>query len=861
MKKQIHAFTALALCALAGYAAADNDFVGLRFLQETPSSPDLIAGGLGWQATLARSGVRLGRRAHVCFEEGGHGADGSWAGYFHADWADTGLIGPDAQLDIRDIDSKWASVRAECAYEENGKEHSFSVYVTRLSPAVVVEFTGERLRIFAGARIGGYSKADNEWSPPELKLTAPPPVPKYFAYPDGEETLVQELAMLEDLVAVGDEAIDGGWMLAWYGDMSRIRADADIGNRTIAADCPVLIVWSVAPRALEGGPDGVVMEFGGGMKRLAFFPLLGERLPRAVPGEQPKKWSGGSLANHSFPFAELPESELWARSFPPELAEQCRWWSERLAEVPMDAAETHTYDEAADILSVEGRVEFLKIADSGARLAPLPPGLALALRQKAPFLSVSGEPIDTGLTTKWGPYYGFDNSDSYAYTVNGLGAYAFQARTISAEAVEPAEVRAEFEAQLEKVLQAGVMAPWFPILSVGGYGPVDFPGRASHDGQRLLWGNPAENLYYITQCMEVAAPAQKERLARLAEQWQEKYPGEATIHMPAEADARREQYPPTILQIGKEWPNKEKNFHFLNKILPCESVYYMAEYYRQTGREPTEELLEIMAPYLARSDWASLGLLRGDKTLHRGERQGKKGAIVSNDPDYGRGGVDDINRLFAGCVGHIRVAKALGNKPEIERGMYFLARAAALRYDMEQWKYWLHDAKLMGLRPADAPVRSFYGAGLHTFARASPDDDPLIVGDMDEFTTRLREAYLHVHWKPNRLIAYRNMTPELGRFMRDTLQPQVAAYTRVVEQSNPEWYTPYADCTIAFETYCLHPEDSYQVFLARAWAAGDAPETLWKYADLPWVSTGDWYYIHKLAETIKAYRGVAWDKP
>ena len=45
----------------------------------------------------------------------------------------------------------------------------------------------------------------------------------------------------------------------------------------------------------------------------------------------------------------------------------------------------------------------------------------------------------------------------------------------------------------------------------------------------------------------------------------------------------------------------------------------------------------------------------------------------------------------------------------------------------------------------------------------------------------------------------------------------------------------------------------------HAWVRKTDAETLWKYADLPYVKTGDWYHIHKLAETIKAYRGVSWE--
>ena len=71
---------------------------------------------------------------------------------------------------------------------------------------------------------------------------------------------------------------------------------------------------------------------------------------------------------------------------------------------------------------------------------------------------------------------------------------------------------------------------------------------------------------------------------------------------------------------------------------------------------------------------------------------------------------------------------------------------------------------------------------------------------MDEYLLTMRECYVHVHWHPHRLIAYLNMVPELGRFLHDHLQREVADYVRIVEESNPEWYTPYADCTLSFET-------------------------------------------------------------
>ena len=38
--------------------------------------------------------------------------------------------------------------------------------------------------------------------------------------------------------------------------------------------------------------------------------------------------------------------------------------------------------------------------------------------------------------------------------------------------------------------------------------------------------------------------------------------------------------------------------------------------------------------------------------------------------------------------------------------------------------------------------------------------------------------------------------------------------------------------------------------------AGTEPERLERYLHVPWEKSGDLFYMHKLAKTIKAYRGV-----
>jgi len=814
--------------------------VGLHFTKQPDGS--VIAGGLGWRAATEKDGIRLGRRAHICFEEGGYGLEG-WCTYAGSDWADIGLVRPGpAALTPEDSESSWATVQSSFAYQEGGKAQTFRVYVTRLSPAVVFELTGKELRLFEGAKVSKFARGDASWVPPEQRLSVPPPVPKHFAT-EGAATSREE---------IGNLAVKS-WLLAWYGVDSRIRAEADIGHRTIAVDCPVLLVFSAPPATLAAGPDGLAVAFASeGVKRVAVLPLLGERLPKAVPGEKPKPYPahvGAFRANHEFQFADLPPTETWKDGLPKEVAAQCAWWAEHLREVPVSVTETHAYHAAADTLTVTGKVEFLRLADGGKRFAPLPPMLAVAARKKFSPLSLRGEPSSSGFMTKWGPYVGMEGGDGYAYSVKGLGRYAFEVRS-TGEGKEPEEVRRAFDREVAKVIEAGIMAPWFPILAVGGFGGR--ASRAHNEGHRLLWGIPGENLYFIGQCLDLATPEHRAKLTELARAWEAKYPSEKVAHMPATADAQREHYLPTIHKV-RPWPQRELNFHLLNNVLPCEAEYYLADYCRYAGEKPAA-LPRILEPYLARSDWASLGLLRGAKTLFKNDK-----GRDTFDRDYGKGGVDDANRLFAGLVGRVRLARMLGNQAEVERAMYHLARTAILRFAIEQWKYILHEDKFLALRPADAPPRSFFGTGLHTFGRKTPDDDPLVVAEMDEFLLTMRECYVHVHWHPHRLIAYLHMVPELGRFLQDHLKAEVGHYVRILEESNPEWYTPYADCTLSFETYSLHPADSYQAFLARAWVTGDPPERLWRYADLPWIGRGDWFYIHKLAETIRAYRGERWE--
>ena len=86
-------------------------------------------------------------------------------------------------------------------------------------------------------------------------------------------------------------------------------------------------------------------------------------------------------------------------------------------------------------------------------------------------------------------------------------------------------------------------------------------------------------------------------------------------------------------------------------------------------------------------------------------------------------------------------------------------------------------------------------------------------------------------------------------------------FLKFFEEMQSKWFLRHTDVMHigGSEQVYMHPTDSYQLFMAHAWIAGTPPEELEHYIDVPWRPVGDLFHIHKLAETIKAYRGVRWE--
>jgi hypothetical protein len=48
--------------------------------------------------------------------------------------------------------------------------------------------------------------------------------------------------------------------------------------------------------------------------------------------------------------------------------------------------------------------------------------------------------------------------------------------------------------------------------------------------------------------------------------------------------------------------------------------------------------------------------------------------------------------------------------------------------------------------------------------------------------------------------------------------------------------------------------------MAEAYILDETPQKLSTYIDIPWLQDGDFFYMQKLAETIKAFSGIQWSE-
>ncbi len=257
--------------------------------------------------------------------------------------------------------------------------------------------------------------------------------------------------------------------------------------------------------------------------------------------------------------------------------------------------------------------------------------------------------------------------------------------------------------------------------------------------------------------------------------------------------------------------------------------------------EEWKAIQAMLEPYLRSLDWASLGFFK------------RPGA--SQFTMQGPGGAPDANAHFAGLVGYIRLARKVGDVEAETLGWGLLACAAMLRFGMEKYPNYLQENRLYVL-PQEPDwfikfSRGPWSGRLYTYHWTRPLDDVRTIACMDQFGVQFDDTLDWYHGTG--LPQLRGLTPELARFFKDYLRPEIEAFVQRVEQNSPDWYLALANAFVGAEFYYQQPQESYAIFLAKAWILDEKPEQLEQYLDVPWMQCGDLYYVHKLAVCLEAH--------
>ncbi len=631
-------------------------------------------------------------------------------------------------------------------------------------------------------------------------------LPGFYAVGAGEAV---KAGRLEETVDIPEGA---KWLLLWNGRNTR-----PLG----AKDNLLLIVPGPGLRRAElAKAGGIDLFFGQGGVKAALLLLDGVG---TSPVSETKNWASGGV--------------------PGAVVERCRWWAERLGEFPVDASESYEYEGESDRVSVKYDFKYMKLFDGGQRVAPLPPMLALAAKQgfgsgESPAkLDFSGSVVYAGTPTLFGPCAVIEGVSGYTWTLEGLKRYACQTRKEGAAVDEAQAYQKKVAAEVGKIVEAAPLAPW-----------VFYDDSFADDMNRrtLYWGDAGENVYFLAEMTDLLSGGEKETLVKYLADYQQKFPPEQYGRILPTIGARREFYYLEKSFLEVPLPEEER----LEKGPSLYSLYGLSRYCSQTGAKLEaarwEKCHGLFGEFLEGRDWATLFWFQGG---------GGHGP-----------GVAACNQNFAGLVGLIRLARQAGDASVEKLAFGQLANAATLRYGMGKYRQWLYEtgAVTMPFDPQWQPVLQArdWTAQLTTYDCTRPIDDIQQIYWLDAYNVRTGTFDPHGWPRVTRpyQLPFMYMTPELGRFLADHLKAECARHVRAAEEFQPDWYISWAEAALGTEHNMDQPCDAYNNFIARAWILGQSPQELRRYIDVPHLAVGDYFYMHKLAEIARAYRGVTWQE-
>jgi hypothetical protein len=723
----------------------------------------------------------------------------------------------------------WSAGRLVATFEGGAR---LTLHASLMSPGIVVEASTDRLRLFAG-RHERLVSADNRGRLkvlgfPNQPAPTGPVAPAFAAVPKGRAV---EAAAIAD--AAPTPPADDAWMLVYWADKTHFaRSDWPLAGQGFQrdaqkADCPLLLVFAAAPKSVRPAKEGGLDFTFAGAARLVVLPIAAAPMPASA-------------------------TQAWREAIPDDVAATCRRLAAFARQYPISARRAFHYDAARDEAAFTETFRFAPVGEGGRKLAPLPPMVAVAMRGGMA-IDASTKLTDLPAATQFGPASGAEGRDSVSWTVKGLSRYVELPRR-RPPAGAARELQAELSQQVARLLEAGRLLPWSYADNV----PInDSRGE-------LYWAEPGEALYLLVGLCPLLGEAQAARLADYMSGLREFYPPEKVPLMPIDRGKPRGGYDPGASKAGKAIARERGG------RVSVFALYGLERCVALTGRKPDaaswQACRKLLADAFVEQGWATLYLLgHGDRRLPWA-RDKQEGAPTSQWRGDRPAAVVNANRMFAGAVGAVRLARLMNDAEAEQLAWRLLARAAVLRCAMGKLPAWRIAAGLAKL-PEDPTWQwriesGSWGGCLETPHWSRPEHDVRQVVELGQDGPRLDDfagtgGDLWQQRVTAQLVAFRYLTPELAAFLRDHLKAETAELVRRIELNLPHWYASFSEAILGWEHSMNHPSDAFQVFLARAWVLEEGPQRLVRWLDVPWLARGDLFYMNKLAETIRAHRGEA----
>lgn len=728
-----------------------------------------------------------------------------------------GPVGIDlGEINVPGATGAFASERADWSMNESIFSYGgqqLKLTASRLTPALLIQSPATSLNLFAG-NVPTYKFDGKKVS----DVSNAPSFPKYVAFASDTGASVSQIGAQPVAVPANTR-----WILLWYGNQSHFadtRKPLSYINlpasNAYQADLPMLVLFQSAPTQVQrGAQGGVQLTFAGASEALAILPLYGRQ---TLPTTQ---------------------TEAWGVALPADVFQHANTWAARQCQFPLTAREEYGYDNASDSVNITERFTYQPVcAGNSTPFAPVPPMLALA--HEALELRFSGTLINDALPTEFGPLTGIENANSYTWSMTGLAGIVDTRSTLGGGTV-PDDLQQELVDQVQRITQAGHLRPWIFIDGVP---------RHTERGD-LYWANPADTLIHLAHAAQALPDgAARTQLVNYLRSERTQYPPETQFNLGLLDGAVRPGYAGYWDDWEYQWTKGRTDA--LQKRVPLWNAYALSQYYDVLDEAPSTSVMQafgtVLAADMREQDWASLYWFDG--------HQDRSVAVVN------------ANRHFAGLLGYTRLATRANDANARTLALPLLAKAAILRAGMALYPRYLYQANL-----AEVPARSdwqvqqtagTWNGYLFNQDWRGGDNDARQVTFLTQYG-----VYLYDHsgteggdasaccFPHPYLTAYRDLTPELARVLQ-RVGPAVRTYANKAKALFPHWYASFAEGTLGHEHNLSHPVDAFQLFMAESWLGQVNPDDLARYIDIPYLETGDLFYVQKLAESVMAYRGVNW---